>query len=159
MSIDLSNPSVDINHVPTTELQIGLRHINHTFVVINDGPSRVTKSELTVLWPGKVTNNRYLLYIMDIRVCKISLAYFLFKCCNCYCVVGRVWQMSNTRSHQPSKSDGQSYIQVPNMPTTLSFCPAICQSFCSFSLYNVCSFVLSLVRNFNCACFCAADCR
>jgi hypothetical protein len=68
MLVDLSKPSVDVNRIPTTELHIGLHHVNHTFVVINDGPSSVEKAVLTVQWPGKVTNNRYLLYIMDIRL-------------------------------------------------------------------------------------------
>ena len=53
---------------PTTELEIGSTYINHTYFVVNRGPSRVPESELTVYWPGKAKNNRYLLYIVDIRV-------------------------------------------------------------------------------------------
>ncbi|XP_062518283.1 integrin alpha-V-like [Corticium candelabrum] len=68
VALDLANPSVERNMFPTTELEIGSTYINHTYFVVNRGPSRVPESELTVYWPGKAKNNRYLLYIVDIRL-------------------------------------------------------------------------------------------
>lgn len=71
IEFDIDKPTVDVSREPTNQREIG-QFVNHTYSVINKGPSVVNFVNLDILWPWKVKkgNSTYLLYITDLKVWK-----------------------------------------------------------------------------------------
>ncbi|XP_062517663.1 integrin alpha-V-like isoform X1 [Corticium candelabrum] len=69
IEFDIDKPTVDVSREPTNQREIG-QFVNHTYSVINKGPSVVNFVNLDILWPWKVKkgNSTYLLYITDLKM-------------------------------------------------------------------------------------------
>jgi hypothetical protein len=72
IGFDPSKPSVDVDVPLKTENQIG-PIVTHSFTVLNNGPSAVSQSRLSISWPlflrqDSNSSQSYLLYILDVDV-------------------------------------------------------------------------------------------
>ena len=94
LSFDPTNPPVNVSIIPEKEFQIG-QHVNHSYYVINSGPTSVSELELVVSWPWKIKNGSYLLYITMMKV-PLELLHVLnwVQLCLC-CTVFRVSSVSD----------------------------------------------------------------